>query len=144
MSRGALIGRQICLVLGVLSLAASLGSLATGADIRGSAGPDDDVGEACGGVGNPKDTLSANCSVAVQTHAQTAMTAGVAGVGWMLGAAAFSLGGRAPVPAAAPARAGYPAAGPPAGGPAPSYGPPPGYGAGGRPGHARPPGGGGY
>jgi hypothetical protein len=100
---GARFGRTICLVLGVLSLGASLSSLITSAEINAS--PDGRSIELCGGIGNQPDELTSSCSAAVQAHAQAAILPAIAGVGWMLGAVAFSLSERRPA-AAAP----YPAA----------------------------------
>jgi len=114
MSPRARLGRTICLVLGVLSLAASMAGLVRQVDAR-DGDPADTI---CGGVTNPREGLSPGCAVALQAHAQSTMLPAVAGVGWMLGAVAFGLIDRQQA-ASAPAYQAVPvAAGPPPPGPA--------------------------
>ncbi|HEY8547610.1 MAG TPA: hypothetical protein VIL36_21255 [Acidimicrobiales bacterium] len=90
MSSGARFGRTICLVLGVLSLAASMEALYQQVDAR-DGDPADTI---CGGVTNPREELSPGCAAALQAHSQSFMLRAVAGVGWMLGAVAFSMADR--------------------------------------------------
>jgi hypothetical protein len=131
LSRGARLGRQICLVLGVLSLVASFVG-AVFDEVWTSEGVEAEEDRSCGTVSAPNETLSSSCSQSVQAHAQISVIAAIAGVGWMLGAAAFSMAaGQAPGAATAPGAA-YPAyPGYPAGAPAPVAAPPRGYGGGG-------------
>jgi hypothetical protein len=111
MSAGARVGRAVCLLLGVLSLA---GAVVVAA--RDVAAPGDEAGasEGCGAVVNPDDSLSSDCSLALQSRAQGVGVIAVVGAAWMIGAAAFSMAGRAqqqPVPEeAAPAPPEYAAA----------------------------------
>jgi hypothetical protein len=111
MSAGARVGRVLCLLLGVLSLSGAL-VVAT----RDVAAPSGEAGasDGCGAVVNPDDSLSSDCSLALQSRAQGVGVIAVVGAAWMIGAAAFSMAGRAqPQPAseAAPAPPDYAAAG---------------------------------
>jgi hypothetical protein len=110
MSAGARLGRVVCLLLGVLSLS---GALVVAA--RDVAAPSGEAGasDGCGSVVNPDDSLSSDCSLALQSRAQGVGVIAVVGAAWMIGAAAFSMAGRAqPQPAseAAPAPPEYAAA----------------------------------
>lgn len=92
---GARLGRTVCLVLGVLSLAGSMEAMFH--DVRAPAGG---VSDLCGGATSPDEEIGPECSVAVLAHVQSALLRAVAGAGWMLGAVAFGLTERRPTAAA--------------------------------------------